>query len=281
MKLGTKFELLVKAIYEEIISQDSLENITVEHNVKIIGRSGQPHQIDVYWEFLSAGVKHRVAVECKDYTNTVSVGKIRDFYGALSDIGNINGIFVTNNGFQAGAVTFAKHHGISLKTVSEPTEKELEDCLEIKTLVMHGSVLLVKNVKRTPILDVGWIVENTNLKEGDTFHFHGMNNEIKILDKDYNSQGTLLDFENKLPRTPENTTGLSHTYNFEDSFIHIPSSKQPPLKILALRYDYDTATIVMESTTRYKAIAKAVLKDIMTGESHLFERKLHIIETEM
>jgi hypothetical protein len=276
MKKGTEFELLVKAIYEEIHSQDSLENVTVEHDVRVVGRSGQAHQIDVYWEFISAGVTHRVAVECKEYKNTVSVGKVRDFYGALDDIGNIHGVFVTTKGYQAGAITFAEHQGISLKTVSDPTDKELGECLEIKTLVMRGRALCIANVELTPILDVKWIIENTELNEGDEFNFSGVNNEIKVLDKNYNSQGTILDFENKLPRSPENESGLSRTYEFEDSFIHIPDSGYPPLKISALRYNYDTYTMSMESVTKFKAIAKAVLRDIITGESHLYNQATHI-----
>ena len=36
----------------------------------------------------------RVAIECKNYLNEITVGKVRDFHSVLSDIGNINGIKV-------------------------------------------------------------------------------------------------------------------------------------------------------------------------------------------
>lgn len=39
------------------------------------------------------GVTHRVAIECKNYSSEVSVGKVRDFFGVLHDISNVNGIF--------------------------------------------------------------------------------------------------------------------------------------------------------------------------------------------
>ena len=63
MKKGTGFELFVKAIYEEILDLEGYGTVTVEHDVKIFGKSGQAHQIDVYWEYKLAGVTHKVAVE--------------------------------------------------------------------------------------------------------------------------------------------------------------------------------------------------------------------------
>jgi len=41
----------------------------------------------------------------------VSIGKIRDFYGVLSDLNNVAGIMETKIGYQKGA----KEYGITLK----------------------------------------------------------------------------------------------------------------------------------------------------------------------
>lgn len=273
-KKGTDFELFVKAIYEEIIDQDDIENVKVEHDVKVLGRSGQAHQIDVYWEFQSAGVTHRVAVECKDYTNTVSVGKIRDFCAALEDIGNIQGIFVTTKGYQQGAVTFAKHKGISLKVVKEATEEDIESVQGIDTICINIHAICIGNVSMEPVLDGKWIINNTNIKEGERLSVGALNNEIKVLDSNYNNLGTILDFENNLPQEPYNTKDLTYKFDFDDGFLHIPNSIYPPLKIHALKFKYDTYTITSRSEIAHKLMAEAVLKDIITGDLHLYNRNV-------
>lgn len=235
-KNGIGFELFVKSIYEEILALDGYDNINVAHDVKLLGRSGQPHQIDVYWEFKLAGIVHRVAVECKEYTNTISVGKIRDFYGALEDIGNIHGIFVTTKGYQSGAITFAKHKDISLKIVQAPTDEDIDLYEGVKTIFINCHALCITNVIVAPILDVEWALKNTELKEGEQLSFNALTNEIKVFDSSYNFLGTFHDFENKLPREPENTENLTYTYDLNDAFIHILNSKYPPLKLKCIQY---------------------------------------------
>lgn len=272
-KKGTEFELFVKAIYEEILEQDDIENIRVEHDVKVLGKSGQAHQIDVYWEFSSAGVTHKVAVECKEYKSTVSVGKIRDFSAALEDIGNIQGIFVTTQGYQQGAITFAEHKGISLKVVKEPTQEDIDAHQGIKTICLNINAICIGNVKMAPELDVQWVIDNTDINEGDSFSFNALNNEVKVIDSNFNLLGTILDFENKLPREPENTEGLTYKYDFNDGFIHIPNSSYPPLKLKALHFKYDTYTLSSQSEIKFNMMAEAVLKDIITGGFHLYNKQ--------
>lgn len=272
-KSGTSFELLTKAIYEEILSTDGYETVTVEHDVKIPGRSGQLHQIDIYWEFKIAGVTHRVAVECKEYSNTVSIGKVRDFYGALEDIGNIHGIFVTTQGYQSGAITYAEHKNISLKIVSEPTQEDIDGFQGIKEIHLNTHARCIRNVETIPEFDNEWLIKNTSLKMGDSLEYSGMSNELKVLDSSYNLIGSLHELGNKLPRTPENTKNLIHKQEFTDGFLFIPNSKFPPLKINSITFKYETYTISTKSEMRFKLLAEAVLKDIITGEVHLYKKQ--------
>lgn len=270
---GKDFELFVKAIYEEILQQDEFENINVEHDIKVVGKSGQAHQIDVFWEFMVAGIKHRVAVECKEYTKTVSVGRVRDFSAALDDIGNIQGIFVTTKGYQKGAITFAEYKGISLKVVKEPSKEDLDAHRGLETIHLSIHALCIGNVLTIPILDVKWVIENTNLKQGDQISLSAWNKDVKILDSNYNLLGTILDFENKLPREPHNTVGLKHQFEFDDGFIHIPNSDYPSLKLKSLNFQYDTYTLSQNEKITFKLMAEAVLKDIITGDIHLYKKK--------
>ena len=271
-KNGTEFETFVKAIYEEILAYDGYDTVKVEHNVKVNGKSGQLHQLDVYWEFKIAGITHRVAVECKQYAKTISVGKVRDFYGALEDIGNIHGIFVTTKGYQSGAIKYAAHKGISLKVVHEPTSDDIDAHQGIKTIHIKGNFMCIGNVLMNLSLDIDWVLEHTNMKEGDQFSFNALNNEIKVIDSNFNLLGTIHDFENKLPREPENTQALTNKYEFADGFIHVPNSKYPLLKLKALHFKYDTYSFSTVSEINNKLMAQAVLKDIITGESHLYKK---------
>lgn len=80
---NTEYEKLAQEIYQAISDADGVKNINIQHNIKLPGKSGCNHQIDVYWEFEMMGIKHCVAIECKNYSSEVSVGKVRDFFGVL------------------------------------------------------------------------------------------------------------------------------------------------------------------------------------------------------
>lgn len=115
---GKQYEELIKYVYEQL-SYFSGENIKVERNVKLKGKSGAVHQIDVYYEFELNGITHKVVIECKDHKKKVEISLIESFKGVLEDLGNCTGIFASRNGFQSGAITYAKHHDIEMVTGGE------------------------------------------------------------------------------------------------------------------------------------------------------------------
>ena len=121
---ATKYELLVKGVYEAILNQGSAENIEVKHNQKVVGKSGVAHQIDVLWRFRQAGIGHLVLIECKNYGDTVELADVRSFLSVVEDIRGARGVMVTRVGFQSGAADFAKHHGIGLKLLRAPEEQD-------------------------------------------------------------------------------------------------------------------------------------------------------------
>ncbi len=92
---GTEYELFVRGVYEAVLKAEGVESIKEKHDIKLVGKSGCEHQIDVYWEFKIAGQTYRTAIECKAFNSDVAIGRIRDFYGVLADVPNLNGIFVT------------------------------------------------------------------------------------------------------------------------------------------------------------------------------------------
>lgn len=119
-----QYEQLTQSIYQAILQNEANNNIEVEHNVPITGRSGVAHQIDVLWRFKQAGVEHTVLIECKNYATNLTLEKVRNFFGVLHDIGNARGLIVTKTGYQSGAAKFAKYYGIDLKVLRKPTEHD-------------------------------------------------------------------------------------------------------------------------------------------------------------
>ncbi|MGN8160351.1 restriction endonuclease [Salinisphaera sp. SWV1] len=269
---STEFELFVRAVYQEILSLEGFETISVEHDVKITGRSGQKHQIDVYWEFKAGGITHKVAVECKHYKNTISLGKIRDFHSVVEDIGNTLGVFVTTKGYQSGAIKYAKHKDISLKTVSEPTEEELQSHQGIKMIGLQMHAKFIQNVRRKPEIDTEWLFSNTDVQEGDELSFNGLSSEVTIQDIGRGVVTNVHELENRLPREPENSKDLNYSFEFEEAFIKFPEGFSIPIKLRAFHFLYDTETVTEYSEIRFKLMAEAVLRDIITGESQLYGR---------
>lgn len=145
MNEGAEYEKFTQEIYNEILKNQSVKNIDVKHNVKLVGKSGQRHQIDVYWEYQYDNTTFKIAIECKNYNHTVSIGKVRDFFGVLYDLEEVKGIMVTKKGYQEGAKKFGEHYGIDLMELREPEEGGAivaETTLTIDCSVRHRLFLI-------------------------------------------------------------------------------------------------------------------------------------------
>ena len=111
MKPGTSLEEDVRHVYSYLLNMRD-EGVVVGNSVVMTGKSGVQHEIDVFYEFARVGIRHRVAIECKDWERAVSKGQIQEFESKLRDIGNITGVVISRNGYQSGAEDFAKYHDI-------------------------------------------------------------------------------------------------------------------------------------------------------------------------
>ena len=94
MKRGTEYELFTQEVCRLIAGYQNLEASSVKQNVKLKGKSGVLHQVDVYWEYEKSGEVHRVAIECKNYSKRVSIARVRDFKGVLLDLDDVIGVMV-------------------------------------------------------------------------------------------------------------------------------------------------------------------------------------------
>ena len=135
------YEKLSRKIYEDILKLEGVENIDVKHNVKVRGKSGVEHQIDVFWEYKYAGVSHKVLIECKHYGHAVSLLHVRNLHGLITDIPNSTGILVTTIGYQSGARDYANFYEMGLKLIRKPKGEDWDGCIQIVNIEMQ----LLKN----------------------------------------------------------------------------------------------------------------------------------------
>lgn len=263
-----QYELLAKEIYETLHNAEGIKTINIQHNVKVPGKSGCEHQIDVYWEFEMVGETHRIAVECKNYTKEVSIGKIRDFFGVVHDLGNnTKGIFVTKVGYQSGAKKFGEYYGISLKEMRFPENKDWEGL--IKDFVISGTLLFKKITYEEPNYDAHWILENTRYTKEDAISLGGMADQVTIYDGDDNPIKTYYDLQNELP-TLEAGENQEHIYEFENAYVY--DINKIKVKIKSIKFRYNVISYEVVSKIEGEQVAKAILKDVKTEKIQFFNK---------
>lgn len=274
MNSNVDYERFTQEIYQTLINFQGINTIEVQHNVKLKGKSGQEHQIDVYWEYKLAGIIHKVVIECKNYSNSVSIGKVRDFYGVLSDLNNVNGIIVTKVGYQAGAKKYAQHHGINLKELRIPKNEDWNG--RIKSIDFQISIITTNIKKRIPIIDFNWIRENLVLPESGqlTYSLKGHTDEIYVKNELGDQITNFYELDSNLPVSKENQIDIEHVYSFENAYLDL--NPMGLVKIAGIRYIYDVQCGVEGFSIDSIETTKAILKDALTDEIKFFDKKGNI-----
>jgi Restriction endonuclease len=154
---GIKYEILVQAIFQEILRQEMASNIAVQHDVVLSGKSGITHQIDVYWSFLIAGVKYETVIQVKDWNQSVKQEQILTFKSVLDDLpGQPRGIIVTKSRLQKGAKQFANANGIVLfELKEEPKPPPITIILSGMTIV-HMEAKPEEDYQKSTLYDVSF-----------------------------------------------------------------------------------------------------------------------------
>jgi hypothetical protein len=284
MNPNTEYEKFAQEIYQGLVNADVVKTTDVKHNVKLVGKSGQTHQIDVYWEYEIAGVKHKVAIECKNYNNAVSVGKVRDFYGVLADLNNTAGIMVTKVGYQEGAKDYASHYGISLKELRTPNRGEGiigEMELNLNIAIRHCLFLVDDEWAKANNLD--FLQYRNFLDSMSSFRWPQRKPSIvwtnathipletipnsKIRDE----KGRVITTFDKLERNlPENfDLGSDHTFYFQDAYV---DTRWGPIKIKEVKYAHEKEKQTTVFSIDAQEFIKAVLKDALNGEIRLIAK---------
>jgi hypothetical protein len=122
-----RHELVSKTIFEALLKQSNAENLEVKHNVCIKGIK-TCHQIDVFWKFRIGGLDHTVIVQVKKKQERAKKGELLLFHSVLLDIpGQPRGVFVSEHGYQKGALEVASAAGITAYEIREVNREAPRD----------------------------------------------------------------------------------------------------------------------------------------------------------
>lgn len=144
MKAGKSLESYVQFVYQNLLEFMD-EGVVVSTNASILGKSGVKHEFDVFYEFEHLNIRHRIAIECKDWNSPITKGEIGEFVSKLNDLNNVSGIMVAKSGYQSGAKKFAEANGIQLMET-----KDLPSFTDIVAGVVKKAFLPSKNIQGAP-----------------------------------------------------------------------------------------------------------------------------------
>ena len=262
MNDNIEYEKFTQEIYNEILKNLYVKNIDVKHNVKLTGKSGQKHQIDVYWEYQYDNTTFKIAIECKNYNHTVSISKVRDFFGVLYDLEDVKGIMVTKKGYQEGAKKFEPEEGEAI--VAETT-------LTIDSSVRHRLFQVDEDWAKEHDFNIqlykerlDWLFSPNCSKWIHATHIPLTTKENKIRD----AKGEIIaDIQKLEEEIPENCQqNKDYVFPFDDAYIKTDCGN---IKIKEIKFEYENHTETKQIKIDAQNITKAILKNTISKEVQL------------
>jgi hypothetical protein len=271
---STEYEKFVQQIYQQILKEDGYTNINVQHDVLVKGKSGLEHQTDVYWEFSMGGVLYKVCIECKDYKNPVSKGRLMEFSEKISDIG-ARGIFVTRTGYQSGAKEWARFENIDIFTAREMTDSDwvgrirrIQVNIAFQNLNVYDvninvvENLLPDNVDRTQV----------------SGRFGAFTTEVILYDADGARMRDLKEYiERVIQCNPATVEGKKHEETFEPP-IWIEGVKGLKLPVGAISFKYKNEVSHRNLVINGDDKIKYQMKNEVTDESVLLDQEKRVVK---
>lgn len=112
------FELFVAELYK------NSDELTVRHNVTVIGKFGDKRQIDVLVTLTAQYHTLKIIIECKFWKDKVDRSVVDTVAAAVEDLDASKGVIFTTVGYEEGAVQYAKGKNIDIFLVRDVYEHE-------------------------------------------------------------------------------------------------------------------------------------------------------------
>ena len=272
MNTNTEYEKFTREVCERLAFNKGLLSSSVQHNVKLKGKSGLEHQVDVYWEYEKEGKVHRVAIECKNYNQKISIARVRDFFGVLYDVGNIKGIMACKKGYQKGAKKFADYYHITLEELREPQEGETiigEFDWHFEADVIHCLFLIDEEWAQSHNYDIQAHKEKLDMLSTNGTKRWSKSTHIP-LDRTDNyirdAKGkVVLSIDDLNQRTPDKQPDAdSDIYCLKDSYVN--NEYWGLMKINEIKFERESIRDDKTYAIDAGILAKAILKDALNGD---------------
>ena len=222
--------------------------------------------------FKKDGEVHRVAIECKNYNQKIPIGRVRDFFGVLYDVGNIKGIMACKEGYQDGAKKFADYYGISLKELRTPRNGETiigEMEWKFETDVTHRLFLVDEDWAKEHNINLALYRKRLNFgkREGDKKWTNSTHVPLQIIDDlIMDAKGNVIESIDELKkRAPDNRPNDNTIiYCLKDSYVQNEYWGLVKINEVMLEDEHS----VEENTYSVDAglFVRAVLADALGGE---------------
>lgn len=278
---GRNYEILARAIFQQLHDQDVVPGVVVEHNVIKQGAKTK-HQIDVYWEFTVGGISYRAVVQAKNWADPVDQGEVLKFEAVLRDLpGQPRGIMVTANGYQRGAVDVAAACRIAiyeLKEETPPPRLAITDTgwarLTLKGyrktaggqplgVAMEAEIVTPEFSGLIFHADPTWVRENGGVVPATTGQ-RFLPHEVELCDPEQHVVRTLRDIYQEIAREVdrrgETEARPSHSFDLP-TFLRFPAGASG-VKVTSLSVDVTIRKELQERLWTAPNVATFILKDL-------------------
>lgn len=144
-KRTNTFQQLIHYIYTQLIPTGAI----ISESAEILEReSSDLREVDILIEQEIAGIKIRIAIECRDYKRANTKEWIDALIGKYSDLQIDKVIAVSSSGFTSEAIRKAKAHGIETHTLKEALDTNwIKEFLKLGILVISDWKILEEWVR--------------------------------------------------------------------------------------------------------------------------------------
>lgn len=255
---GKEYECLVQDIYKEILKSEGINNIKVEHDITLKGKTTS-HQIDVYWEHKIGNSKFRTIIQAKDWNYSVPQKEMLAFAEIIKELPTgTKGIFISKSGYQKGAIDVARANGIDIYELRETNINDFQDKIMKMKVDLNIETPYYKYLKIE--MDEN---KNSNLNEGKL----PINKDLIIYEKDKNKTLEELILE-LCKQNGENIRKCE--YKFDEGYIIIDKKKIFINKLIGV---FGIAKAKEQINIDGFDNIGLILKDIINKESKIFDKQ--------
>ncbi len=269
------YEILTQLLYEEILTQEVVDNIDVQNNI-ILKYKDLEQQIDLYWEFECGGIRYTLILQVKDWkSSALDQAELIKFKSMLDSLpGQPRGIIITNRGYPDGVRKFAADSNILIYELKIHTENSLRDVN--RNIEVNMSILFPDIRDYDLELDTKWI-KAEKYKSGiskDIIVDLNLNSESIFHDAECNEIFTMNDIlKSYIPKNNElSPTRIIHRFD-HDFFIETGNPEFPELKVKTLKFTISAKKRTGKIVLKRENIIGFILKNILENRKDLYDNE--------